>query len=300
MDSFNVLVLGPGGNKGYAELGILQYLESSGRIKNLHDIVGVSVGSIISLLLVCGYSVMDILGQSHEANLLDGTNLFGSMREMLIKQGLFDQRTLEEKLESMVKKKVGFIPSLSELYAFSGKNYVSVTTNVSKPVPESVYLSKDTEPNLSCIKAALMSSNIPIIFAKCTYMGNHYVDGALSDPYPVLKFDLPGARILGIYITSVPISVSDDLNDYIMHSFTSPVLQLKERSKKLSSDRCVHMDMTLRSRVLSSIIMTDDEKGSIFIEGHRFAKRFFERKEVSRVDDLGDVETLETAEPVYD
>jgi len=52
----DIVILGPGGIKGFLELGVLYALQNNNLLENVHTYVGVSVGSIISLLLVCGFA----------------------------------------------------------------------------------------------------------------------------------------------------------------------------------------------------------------------------------------------------
>src|SRR6056297_3123288 len=64
-----LIVLGPGGVKGFLELGSLLVLEKWGWLDNVHTFVGVSVGAIISLLLICGYKVSEIIAEAADANI---------------------------------------------------------------------------------------------------------------------------------------------------------------------------------------------------------------------------------------
>ena len=67
----NVLVLGPGGIKGFAELGALIFLESVNYIDSIDTIVGCSVGSVIGLLLIIGYSATEILSEVIQSSIFD-------------------------------------------------------------------------------------------------------------------------------------------------------------------------------------------------------------------------------------
>ena len=57
----DVIVLGPGGMKGFLELGCLLPFQKLKILDNIKIMVGVSVGSIILLLYMLGYSVEDII-----------------------------------------------------------------------------------------------------------------------------------------------------------------------------------------------------------------------------------------------
>ncbi|GAH01238.1 unnamed protein product, partial [marine sediment metagenome] len=50
----NILVIGPGGIKGFYYCGALLSLDSGGILSDVDTIVGCSVGSLIGLLLISG------------------------------------------------------------------------------------------------------------------------------------------------------------------------------------------------------------------------------------------------------
>ena len=56
----DTLILGPGGVKGFLELGSLYCLERKGELNGIKTYIGVSIGSLISLLLTSNFKVLDI------------------------------------------------------------------------------------------------------------------------------------------------------------------------------------------------------------------------------------------------
>jgi len=75
-----------------------------------------------------------------------------------------------------------------------------ITFNLDKYRVE--YLDKDTEPDLSCLEAAMMSMAVPLLIQPRKHKGYVYCDGAIGAPYPVLHFDKNGNKVLGMYISS--------------------------------------------------------------------------------------------------
>src|SRR5665647_3755375 len=68
----DVMVLGPGGARGFLLLGCLKRLfEEKGFMKRTKTWVGVSVGSAICLLLVAGYTIDEIIELCIDVNLID-------------------------------------------------------------------------------------------------------------------------------------------------------------------------------------------------------------------------------------
>ena len=276
---YNVLILGPGGNKGLSEIGALEYCSITNRLRNLQVIGGVSVGAIIGLLLTCGYTVSDILTQALSTSLLDEKNLL-NYTEILNQQGIFSQKSYKEKLERIIKDKLTFIPTLDQLYHATGKEFMAVTTNVKidkdNYIQRPEFFTYKTQPYLSSVEAALMSSNIPGLFSKIEYNGGIYVDGALSNPYPVDQYDFPGNKILGISVIGVPSSGGRKIIDYAVQSINAPMAQLRYRIQQASSKRVSHLDIpvTIES---SGLIVSKEEKKGMFMEGFLAAKKFFDQ-----------------------
>src|SRR4029079_17220255 len=67
----SVLVLGSGGAKGILELGAMIHSMKRGLHGKIKYIMGVSVGSVIALLMVCGYTINEIIVESCKSNMLD-------------------------------------------------------------------------------------------------------------------------------------------------------------------------------------------------------------------------------------
>ncbi len=298
IDKYNVLVLGPGGNKGCVELGALEYVEMTQRLGRLDVIVGVSIGAIIGLLKVCGYNAASILEYAISTNMLDMSNLIPSMSQILVHQGIFSNISFEHKLTDYVKAKFGFVPTLLQLYNATGILYTTVVTNVTvtkdHPIQMPEYFNYKTEPHLSCVTAALMSANIPGLFSKTEYKNGIYVDGALGNPYPVDIYDNPGNNILGISIISLPFSGGKNMVDYMVQSINAPISQLRERIKGAASNRVTHLFIQIEMNDALGFMADENLKKEMFILGFKSAKDFYEK---------GAYEGLymrETDQPVFD
>ena len=67
-----VLVLGPGGIKGFAILGCLALLEDNGLFNETDTYCGVSIGALICLLMVAGYEIREIIGKAALLDIFKG------------------------------------------------------------------------------------------------------------------------------------------------------------------------------------------------------------------------------------
>jgi len=249
------VVLGPGGVKGYLELGALLRLEEChGFFDNVTHYTGCSIGSAIALLMVAGYKSMEIIeiviGMDVLNELYDGINI----EEIKSNRGLLKNKTMEQKLTMLIRKKYGKVLTLGELYYASSKILTVVATNTNKERVE--YLNKDTDPHLSCVQAVMMSSAMPFVIQKRWHNGCTYSDGALGNPYPIDIHDDGNTNVLGIYIDGRPDDTShrktwtQEIGFNIHFAMTAH----RQRIIKTSTDKCRHIG--LKSTVVDSIGLT--------------------------------------------
>lgn len=222
--NYEILVLSGGGKKGIVQLGVLHAMCINGVIDftKLQSFVGTSVGSIICFLLIINYLPVEIL--SHICSKGSEIKPQINFLELMTNFGMQSIDSMFTILEKITEDKIGFLPTMSELYELYGKHFICVTHNLSADThfdeQETVYIDHISHPNLSCIEAIKMSSNIPLVFSKYIYDKNYYVDGALSDNYPIIYTSnrFPDKKILGICIDRPSCSIKgvDDKKVNIM------------------------------------------------------------------------------------
>jgi len=272
-----ILVLGPGGIKGVLALGALVSLQSEGMLSEVTTYVGVSVGAIISLLLVVGYKVTEIISEAADANIFEDISSV-SWKDVKENFGLVSSAPIKRKLTRSIMEKFGYIPNLEQLYHSTGLKLVCVTANLDKECPE--YMSYETEPYISCVDAVMYSMNIPIIFYKLKYKGCVYVDGALANPYPVDEYDDGVANILGVYIESTRRTneePSDSTTTMYIHKLIQFTMsRLREQIIKTCSENCKHL--CLRSHIVDSTGLMIDAylKADMILDGYQRAQEFIE------------------------
>jgi len=269
----NVFVLGPGGAKGYLELGLLLKFEQECYLDRVNAFVGCSIGSSISLLTVAGYSVTEIINDCININIInDITDL--NIEHLKESPGLLRIKTVEDLLKLRIQQKYGMIPTLKQLYMATGILLIIVTFNLDKMRVE--YLSKDTDPNLSCVEAIMMSMAVPALICPRIYNGNVYVDGAIGDPYPILILDNGENDILGVYIDSEHSSHSSDrsIPRYLYRCAQASMKVLREQAIKNASERCKHIALKTPVLDTTGISLTSDSKKTMIESGYKDATIF--------------------------
>ena len=109
-----VLVIGPGGIKGLMALGFLTVLDDHNWLSNINTYCGVSVGAIISLLLVVGYRPRKIITELLLMDIFKHETF--DIHALWNHKGLLSNEPVRKKLIELVKNIFGIVPTLHELY----------------------------------------------------------------------------------------------------------------------------------------------------------------------------------------
>lgn len=278
MDSWRpkALVIGPGGIKGLKVLGFLVPLEDSGTFSEVTTFCGVSVGSLISLLIICGYTVREII---NEAVLLDIFNDIESfdVGSVIENSGLISSEPIKKHLTNLVINKFGIVPSLQGLHSMTGKSLVTTTLNVTDEEP--IMMNFFDHPEMSCVDAVMYSINIPFVFYQLSYNNKICVDGGLANPYPIDYLDDGNTEILGIYMRTVNSKPISSTMSYYHKIVNSLMEQRRVDIIRNSSDKCVHVRLEVGvSGVSATFRMTIQEKANILVEGWNQGREFLDGK----------------------
>jgi predicted acylesterase/phospholipase RssA len=196
--NYDTLVLSGGGVRGFIILGGLQYVFEKGYIKNIRNIIGTSVGVILGYLLAIGYTPIEIhVYLSTHNHIFEKLERFNIV-DMINGLGALSFLYISDMLEKMTIDKIGRLLTLLELKNDFGIKLISVTYNETKNKTE--YISYENSPSIQCITAIRMSSNIPEFFESFIYQGNQYIDGGISDNFPIQEGEKEGKNVLGIML----------------------------------------------------------------------------------------------------
>ena len=267
-----VLVLGPGGMKGFLELGALAKLEEQHVLDNVGIYFGVSVGSVICLLRTINYTYREI------AELGSGLNLFSgwddiNFAKILQQNGVVPHDKLREFLSEIVRTKLGIIPTFQQLYTMTG--YVLRVVSYNITTKTTYYFDYRTHPDASVIEVVLASSTIPLLFYKSKYRGDYYCDGAIGNPYPIDKVDDGATDILGIYISSIPDENNQNgLRWYLDRIIQATMTEYRKHIIKNSSARCKHLVLYSDIKDVTGMTVNNEMRISMFKSGYIAASNF--------------------------
>lgn len=277
-----VLCLSSGSTKGIYILGALFLAKSRGYLDHTHTYIGSSVGAILEALMICGWTVFEILEHACQTALFkDFSDI--EWTQITKEYGLFPNSSfndnLAKKLEWMIRHKFGRIPTLQDLFEITKKRMIFVVVSLQEERAQ--YLDHINSPTLDLLKAMRMTSNIPGIFGKLEYQKDLFVDGALIDPFPIGYLDDGNTSILGIAVEDVRSWNLEKMSPggYFDRVTGLPIREMTNFAIANASDKCVTMVIPVKDDLSISIMDNGknvDIRIKMFQKGYKYAENFFD------------------------
>lgn len=242
---FSSIIISGGAMKMLSTIGCIKYLEENNLIKDIRNMVGTSAGSVICLFLILGYKSEEIK-QFIIKNFSDPEIVSFDMNKalgILTEYGISDGSNLCEFLRRVIYKKlkVNDITFL-ELAKIVGKNLVVCVSNLTDEKEE--FMSVDTYPNLSIIKAIRASCSIPYMFTPVDINDKLYLDGALYNNFAIDYFKTNILRdILGLNIIKINSSDNNNLISYTLNIVYSLVNKVNKKTYDCHEKNIVSLDI---------------------------------------------------------
>lgn len=211
------LVLGSGGARGYAHIGVIEVLEEYGIKPDL--IVGTSAGSIVGSIYASGKTAEELRNIALNMQVHDVREFnFGL-------QGFLDGNKVENYVNQQVDNK-----SLEEM-----KIPMYVVATELKNGHRVVFNKGSTG------QAVRASISIPSMFVPVNIKGNEYVDGGLVSPVPVnIARELGADIVIAVDILAQPIH-TETSNVWGMFNQNINIMQ-----NKLASEELKHADIVIQ------------------------------------------------------
>lgn len=279
--SFDVLTLGPGGVKGFLELGMLYRAEKKGLLNGIKEYIGVSVGAIICFFLNIGFTVKEIIYIAIENDMIidfdiNNPNILKLLNDVRKHFGLFSMVKMEKILVDSVISKYGYIPTMRQLYDITKRKLTIVNYVLSDMKTE--YVDCKLQPDVLCVEPVIKSISIPLIFWMSKYDDKVYIDGAFGDPYPILLRDDGVNRILGIYIKTDTESNDKKYNNPLMylHDVLHCMFHIAtERNLLEASKNCYNVPVESIATDPIGFSLGIEDKARMISSGIQQAKKYF-------------------------
>ena len=271
--SYDTLVLAGGSVRGIALLGALQYATEQFMLTKVQTYIGTSAGAMICYLLCIGYTPVEIIVYLCTHQLLEKLQNFNIVA-LLQGRGASSFHSLGEHLEKMTIAKLGYLPTLGDLYSTTGKTFICATHNITTSKTE--YLGPKNYSKLPCITALRMSTNLPLIFEAYKYGSSFYVDGGISDNFPI-QIAPPDSKVLGIMLAEgerdVETALQQNVLEYIYELMFIPIVQATQYKIDQLKDKYTLVELALSTKFkFFNFSLSSSAKLSLFSEGYEQMK----------------------------
>ena len=176
------LILSGGGVDGFQALGALKYMQQRDLFRDVSHIIGVSVGSLLGLALLC-VPDLDVIQEIFIESNSKSVPTF-NVKHLLYNCSLFEQNHYVSELIKYVKK--GFEQeniTFRDLFEKTQKTFTVVGANISTGKPE--YFSVHNTPDMNIETAITISCAIPFVFPFVKHNNCVYIDGCFFEHFPV-------------------------------------------------------------------------------------------------------------------
>jgi hypothetical protein len=201
----NDLFIGGGGYSGVMFIGVLEYLHEN-NLLDLKNFYGCSIGSLIGILYLSGYTPKEILSKFIDIDLKEIVK-YDFLN--LSKNHIIDDLFLETLIDYIFKYNHENI-TLSEFSKKTNVNINIYATNLN--TNEYVNFNNTDYPSVYLKDAIKASMSIPFLFKSVEICGEEYIDGCCKNVYGSPKGD--------VYICGYSIIVK-----YIGETYTSKVFK---------------------------------------------------------------------------
>lgn len=263
--NFTRLCLTAGGIKGFALLGMLNSIYGLNLHQSLNTIIGSSIGSLIGGLLSIGYSPKEILFELLNIKIFPPNINFCKLQNF----GLLDQKVILNKLKRMIKRKS--VHTLNDVYNKFNIRFISVTINLNTGKTE--YLDYLINPNMPLLTAISLSIRIPYLYRSLKHNNNYYIDGGLTEPFPISYVDDGKEYVMGLCFNFKSNTV-EKLNfiDYTSSIFKVLLNKIYELSCKDVSNKCLIIPLNIEDYPLLDFKNNDsiDLRLKLYAIGSKF------------------------------
>lgn len=282
--NYDTLVLSGGGTKGFCTLGALQYIQDN-KIVDLTSIkrfISASAGSFLSFCIAIGYTPIEIMVSFCTNNVLESLKI--NRIENIIENGIYNYSVLYDYCKKMTLEKINYIPTLIQLKNMEKELIVS-TYNFTDQKQE--YISYINYPDMSCLDAIRMSGNLPFIFNEFKYNNKEYIDGGISDNFPLCRVE-KNDKAFAIYscekdIVNKDYSMENDKSisniskilDKIYKILTIPIAENIKKKIKIYEKDINILTIDVDDFKLYRFSLTQSEKLDLFSIGYNKAKDHF-------------------------
>tara|TARA_B100000686_G_scaffold355139_1_gene470299 strand:+ start:4533 stop:5378 length:846 start_codon:yes stop_codon:yes gene_type:complete len=278
MIEYDTVIISGGASKGIAALGVLQAASDRQMLNNVKRYIGTSIGSIISYLICIEYTPIELMINFYQSSVLEDLNIF-DIGNIITGAGATKWSILQNFLEKLTLDKVGEFLTLKNIYERYNKILVCCTYNKTKRCKE--YLDYQNNPDLPCLIALRMSSNLPLLFDRFKYRNCYYIDGGIADHFPIHKVK-DGEYTLAINLKNNYKNRLDgefNILEYIYDIICIPIEESVQNRKKMienMSNKCTIVEIRISNTKIFNFNINNKDQLNLFSLGYQECKKSLE------------------------
>lgn len=273
-NKYDTLVLSGGAHRGMILVGAMQYLMDNKCLENINTYIGTSAGSMICYLLAIGYTPIEIMVYICTHRILERLLSF-NLVAMIQGEGAISYTPIQETLEKMTLDKIGKFLTMKELKDTYNKTLICATYNNTRQTME--YIGPENYADLPCLIAIRMSSNISVLFGKFKYLGFEYVDGGISDNFPIVEGEKMGENILGVTLIPSKKQYNDEKEknflEYLLDLMQVPIAQSTVFRISLATEKSKIIQIPAKHTGLSGFSISSSSKLDMFSQGYQSTQK---------------------------
>lgn len=276
--NFKSLVLSGCGPKCIGFMGCLHQLQEN-QIINIHNIntfVGVSSGSMLSYLLIIGYTPHEILQNLVKDKVFN--ELFSTMNfsNILNGHGIFNYDVINNYIQKLTYDKTGkFTITFKHIREIYNKRLVICSYNETE-CKSSYFDSANTKyDDVACLVAIRCSSNIPYVFSEFRYKDCEYIDGGICDILPIHvadnKLDDVLALVTNLYTSTIAPSKQNNILKKLINRLQIPIKIILERRLEYASPKVKVIDIPMLNYPIYDFDLDTSKMMDMFNIGMEYA-----------------------------
>lgn len=259
--TFKNIIIGEGGLKGIAILGALDVLFDT--VVNIENYYGISIGSIISFLLIIGYTPKEIY-KKFDISYKQYIDL--DICRLINNNGFDNCNKVMELLIDCIREK-GYKDTITfkELYDNTKKKLNIIVTNLTEFKMEII-----NEDNFKITDAIRMSISVPFLFTPVKYNNCLYVDG-------YIKYDTKMLKDFINFDETLYIKVKGKIDKKVKNLYGYSSLLIKCIIQKEDNDDIKNTITIITDDVSFDFNMSDAQKKKLYNIGMKSAKKYLSR-----------------------
>ncbi len=188
----DILVLGGGGIKAIAMVGVLKVLEERKILENIKTYIGSSAGGLLIFLLNIGFNSVELYDILVNINFDNYRDI--RLNGLLNNCGLDDGSGIMRLIKAIIKQK-GIVNDITfkELNEKTSKKIILTGSNIT--TEESEFYDVDRTPDMKVLDAIRITISYPVIYEPVQHNNCKLVDGGFYEPFP---FDIMEGNKLGV------------------------------------------------------------------------------------------------------